>query len=432
MQPQTERNPKADLHLLLQAKAMSDGKNYHEKNKILRDLFMSSPDDFLIDSDLNKKFVGVTHVPTSFKIHAPRDIIPYTVKRQEALNKISSDLSWSYVPELVNTYTSAAKSIFEKVARALLPSMRAWVNPTNDKVLVDDYGVIPSRDVSTALEKSGVHYKIGRPNLSRPWIMVKSSSTTISSVLGPIAQAFAIKPSSFTDAIGGATPLASMIAGGALTAGLGYGAGALAETFAPEVFEKGKLRKRLAVLGGALGALPGAALGGIGMSNWDDPANPDRKSSPFNAFIRPNVLFGNSNIKQASDSLSDIQPHISDEMQKAADFFGGNDSLHFAPIPVDAFNRMVMADPFAQPYMQAATMGIVGAANSLNGGSGFITPMDIARIGMGMGAGYVQATIGGKVLGALAGLTPQAQRTLQGAGVIAGAMKAVVPGLFGH
>ena len=58
--------------------------------------------------------------------------------------------------------------------------------------------------------------------------------------------------------------------------------------------------------------------------------------------------------------------------------------------------------------------------------------MDIARIGMGMGAGYVQATIGGKVLGALAGLTPQAQRTLQGAGVIAGAMKAVVPGLFGH
>ena len=75
----------------------------------------------------NKKFVGVTHVPTSFKIHAPRDIIPYTVKRQEALNKISSDLSWSYVPELVNTYTSAAKSIFEKVARALLPSMRAWV-----------------------------------------------------------------------------------------------------------------------------------------------------------------------------------------------------------------------------------------------------------------------------------------------------------------
>lgn len=153
MQPQTERNPKADLHLLLQAKAMSDGKNYHEKNKILRDLFMSSPDDFLIDSDLNKKFVGVTHVPTSFKIHAPRDIIPYTVKRQEALNKISSDLSWSYVPELVNTYTSAAKSIFEKVARALLPNMRAWINPLSDKVLVDNYGAINSRDVSTALEK---------------------------------------------------------------------------------------------------------------------------------------------------------------------------------------------------------------------------------------------------------------------------------------
>lgn len=431
MQPQTERNPKADLHLLLQAKAMSDGKNYHEKNKILRDLFMSSPDDFLIDSDLNKKFVGVTHVPTSFKIHAPRDIIPYTVKRQEALNKISSDLSWSYVPELVNTYTSAAKSIFEKVARALLPNMRAWINPSNDKVLVDDYGVIPSRDVSTVLEKNGIHHKIGKPNLNRPWILVKSA-TTISSVAGPMAQAFAIKPSGFTDAIGGATPLASMIAGGALTAGLGYGAGALAETFAPEVFEKGKLRKRLAVLGGALGALPGAALGGVGMSNWDDPSNPDRHSSSFNSFIRPNVLFGNSSLKQASDSLSDIQPQISDEMKKAADFFGNSDSLYLAPIPVDAFNRVIMGDPFSSSNMQAATMGIVGAANTLNGGSGFITPMDIAKIGIGMGAGYAQATIGGKVLGALAGLTPQAQRTLQNAGIMAGAIKTIVPGLFGH
>ena len=58
--------------------------------------------------------------------------------------------------------------------------------------------------------------------------------------------------------------------------------------------------------------------------------------------------------------------------------------------------------------------------------------MDIARVGIGMGAGYVQATLGGKVLGALVGLTPQAQRTLQGAGVVAGALKAVVPGFFGQ
>ena len=65
-------------------------------------------------------------------------------------------------------------------------------------------------------------------------------------------------------------------------------------------------------------------------------------------------------------------------------------------------------------------------------GMGIITPMDIARVGLGMGAGYVQATVGGKVLGALAGLTPQAQKTLQTAGVVAGALKSVVPGLFGQ
>ena len=143
MQLETERNPKADLHQLLLAKQMSDDRNYHEKNKILRKLFMDRPEDFVIDSDLNKKFVGVTHVPTAFKVHAPRDIIPYTVSRQEGLNKIAEDLAWQYVPELVNTYISSSKRLYEKIARAISPNMHAWLSPISGKVLA------PSGDVST-------------------------------------------------------------------------------------------------------------------------------------------------------------------------------------------------------------------------------------------------------------------------------------------
>lgn len=440
MQTQLQRNPKSDLYLLLQAKKFSDTKNYHEKNKILRNLMAERPDDFVIDSSLNRKYVGVTHVPTAFKVHAPLDIIPSTVKRQERMDKIAEDIQWQFVPVLVSAYVKSAKPLYTKVAKALLPTMQVWLSPVNDKVLIDDRLGSSSGDVSTALEKEGISHKVGRPNLEHPWILVKrANSVRMSSIFGPIAQALAIKPSKFTNYIGGATPLASMLAGGTLAAGLGYGAGTLAETLAPNVFEKGVLRKRLAVLGGLLGTTPGLALGGIGMHTWNSPLNPHKDLHPANAFITPNVLYGNPptvgrpDISKAAACLKAIQPEISEEMQKAADMFNTPDEpFNLTPIPVDAFNRLVMNDPFAPAPIQAATVGLVSAANTYRGGMGLITPMDIARVGIGMGAGYVQATVGGKVLGALAGLTPQAQKTLQTAGVVAGALKSVVPGLFGQ
>jgi hypothetical protein len=440
MQTQLQRNPKSDLYLLLQAKSFSDARNYHEKNKILRNMMTERPEDFLVDSSLNRRFVGVTHVPTSFKVHAPLDIVPSTVKRQENMDKSAANDQWRHVPALMAAYVKSARFMYEKIARALLPGMQVWLSPVSEKVLVDSRLGRDSGDVSTALEKAGVDHKPGRPNLEYPWVMVKrADSTRISSIVGPVAQAMAIKPSKFTNYIGGATPLASMLAGGTLAAGLGYGAGAIAETVAPEVFQKNTLRKRLATLGGVLGAAPGAALGFAGMHTWNSPHNPHRDRSSWNAFTSPNVLYGNPptigrpDISKSAAALKAVQPAISEEMQKVANMFAPfQDQISLSPIPVDSFNRLVMADPFTPPPLQSATMGLVGAADSYRGNSGFITPMDIARVGLGMGAGYVQATIGGKVLGALAGLTPQAQKSLQSAGVVAGALKSVVPGMFGQ
>lgn len=430
-------NLKSNLHLLIKAKKMSDARNFPEKNKILGNLFMTNPDEFVIDSELNDKFVGITHVPTAFRIHAPRNIIPYTIKKQDAIEKIASDLIWSYVPEQVATYIYAAKPAYEKIAKTLFRGMQAWLSPVSGEVIVSSRGPFPSGDVSNLLKQAGIGNTIGRPDLNEAWILVKSAGwgdTPISSIAGPIAQAFMLKPSKFSDSVGGATPLASMLAGGALTAGLGYGAGWLAEKVAPGIFQKGKTRKRLAIIGGLLGTLPGAISGGMGMASWDNPQNPDRNSSSFNAFTSPHPLYGaGSSLTKASWALAQIQPEISEEMEKSSsmfDHYQGFTALE--PIPVDAFNRLVMNDPFSNQAMQSATMGLVGAANNVGGSSGFITPMDIARVGMGMGAGYVQASIGGRVLGALVGLTPQAQGYLQQAGVVAGALKAIIPGMFGY
>jgi hypothetical protein len=206
----------------------------------------------------------------------------------------------------------------------------------------------------------------------------------------------------------------------------------LAEHLLPEEYiERGKLRKTTALLGALAGAAPAAYLGTVGHRNWKDP-----NRSAWNSWVEPNVFFGQQSdaIKNASQKLEAMaEGKLDDSIMKEAFDYGNSSAglMAAAAIPVDAFNRAVMIDPFTPPAIRAATVGITEAADQAKGNMGIINPFDIARIGVGMGAGLSQAYLGGKVLGALAGLTPKAQSTLQQTGMFAGALKAVVPGLFG-
>jgi hypothetical protein len=64
------------LKKLIEAKERSDKNDYTNKNRILGELLNSYPRQFKVDSALNQKYVGLTHKPTGFRIHAPRKIIP--------------------------------------------------------------------------------------------------------------------------------------------------------------------------------------------------------------------------------------------------------------------------------------------------------------------------------------------------------------------
>jgi hypothetical protein len=61
------------LQQLIEAKSESDRKNYAAKHAILRKLLTQYPDDFRVDAATGK-YHGLTHNPSGFKIHAPRDI----------------------------------------------------------------------------------------------------------------------------------------------------------------------------------------------------------------------------------------------------------------------------------------------------------------------------------------------------------------------
>jgi hypothetical protein len=75
------------LKKLIEAKQMSDKRDYGTKNTILADLLNNYPKQFEVDSALNSKYVGLTHKPSGFKIHAPRNLIPYGIENKA--NRVS-------------------------------------------------------------------------------------------------------------------------------------------------------------------------------------------------------------------------------------------------------------------------------------------------------------------------------------------------------
>ena len=80
-----------DLKKLIKAKAYSDKRDYFEKNKILGELMTAKPKDFKVDSILHDNYVGLTHKPSGFKIHAPRTLVPIAVEKKAFLKEAEAD-----------------------------------------------------------------------------------------------------------------------------------------------------------------------------------------------------------------------------------------------------------------------------------------------------------------------------------------------------
>mgnify|MGYP006275586449 CR=1 FL=1 len=83
------------------------------------------------------------------------------------------------------------------------------------------------------------------------------------------------------------------------------------------------------------------------------------------------------------------------------------------------------------PQFAAATTGLMSGISS-NMNSPIIRPIDVVRGIASAGVGLATATVAGKALSALAGLTPEGQNKLQEMGLWGGMMHAIVPSLFGR
>lgn len=215
--------------------------------------------------------------------------------------------------------------------------------------------------------------------------------------------------------LGGPTPLSNGLMTGLLAGGLGYGAGTLAEQFFPERYlERGKLRRTLGLMG---------ALTGVGVAGINSYANARA--------LRTSMLRG----LLTNNKTPVVYPYEEKMTKKSF----ANNPLFAPTVSVPQFNSAAWQDvnmgmyrgfqSHTPPQYAAAATGLM-AGISANRRSPIIRPVDVINGIASAGVGLATATVAGKALSAMAGLTPAGQNKLQELGLWGGMMHAVVPSLF--
>jgi hypothetical protein len=241
------------------------------------------------------------------------------------------------------------------------------------------------------------------------------------------------------------SPLLSMLVSGMAGAGIGYGVGTLGEAVLPKKWKRNRMRRTLALLGGAAGAAPGAAWGGLNLmmgKNLNDGSTFQGKYTPppIKDYDIPGFTMtppkGLINPNTGEKFSGDLHDETVQAFEKAS-LFGSSSGLGFSAIPVDRFNRMIWDDPRVSNPMdiqtQAAASGLITGAAHLSGrrGTKFVTPMDVGRMAAGMGTGFLSGALVGKALGLMMGMPPSTQKLLKNTGMWAGLVTNLVPIAFG-
>lgn len=277
---------------------------------------------------------------------------------------------------------------------------------------------------------------------------------------------------------GGPSPLSNALVSSLLGAGTGYAAGTIAENLLPQkLVERGTLRRNLAMLGGAGGAALHVPefVANVGINQKATGQQHLLRSmlgeqyqqmSPNELDWRNHYLGGQkqSMWKEMRDICAQL-PTPSRRFLLSSELFtkfgmqtgiAGTGSVPLQPVPVDSFNQAIwndvhnglqssQANPYGtrSPYSDnsdgfhtppvhaAAATGLVSGIQQMYGNASLLSPQHFISGLANAGVDVATARIAGGVLGALGGLTPDAQQTLQTMGLWSGLIRGVTGSVLG-
>jgi hypothetical protein len=367
---------------------------------------------------------------------------------------------WKQVPVLVERYVTAGATAAHLVKTAtsrfpvgsggvLLAPLRGdlWVVKDNK-----DFDYARWEKLASLDAVNSVHVDNSFPDDVEGWVFLKQAGTDSPAMISDVAKWPYEVWKQTGRPFGGHSPVTGSIAGAALGGLGGYGLGKLlgwaigkplGKLF-PKQFS-GDANWWAPMLGVA-----GAGLGG-GLPLW---AGLGRKSSDGTSMFEP---FKQSSVYCDEDSLQKQAGGVTGAFFRPtinAPRFIGDLAQSMGPSlnpPLDAFGGAVVSNsPYVQqqnlfgtkntyghpaqdfytPAPAAGTMAGLVSGAAAGRGSSWVSPMDIARVAMGAGAGLLSGVIVGKIAGGLAGLRPDAQKTIQRVGLWGGLLTAAAKTLF--
>lgn len=371
----------------------------------------------------------------------------------------SAELLWAAVPELVDSFVEKTAAVAHVVQEAVdgvytRGDIGYYWHPQQQALALYFRGPTATMSQDISLAKMAADRAVGshrvHPRLldfqdvsHEPWVKVAYSPT-----LRRLGEHLNFFPGTYPGGYPNSpSPLAATLTGGLVGAGLGYGVGYLGEQLMPYTWDRGHLRKTLAMLGGGAGALPGSMWM---LSNYRrDKGQLD--GSVLTDLPGAKPQFDPQEIdplKAASDVLEDVvlgQRYVRAVqrfVKKAWNTVGRGYAEAEPATPLDVnINKMghTLWEIGADPRTAATTMGALYAAQQLpdpRAMPNVATPHQTGLLGMMMGAaggglsGYAAGYAAGKALGLLTGMPSDTQNTLRNTGAVLGIVNAVVPRLF--
>jgi hypothetical protein len=344
-----------------------------------------------------------------------------------------------------------AKVLFGIAQHSLLnKSAGVYLNPEKDLNKVGVYSEdVESRDffidhLKRYYPKKSHFIKLAYSDLEDPhgtWVKVGYSKT-----LREIGETLNFLPGQFFGVIPNyPSPLTAMLTTGLLGAGLGYGTGKLMKLISPDGWGA-NLPITAALLGGALGALPGAGWMAYNVSQGlplndsslfsGDPVLLEEPRPPITEWDR--IVLEAQREKAGSDlevvPLSSDFLRLSVRVKEAFDTIGMEEVVNNRGVGDVNLNELgqVLWRSGASPQLTAATMGTLYAAQQMpdiNSRPGVVTAQQLGTFAAQAGSNYITGSLTGSLINSLIG-SPYTKHQY-GLGVAGlGILSKAIPNLF--